>query len=274
MAEKNIKEMSFMDHLEDLRRMLIRSTIAILIFSGISYFFEDFIFNKIILGPQSPDFVTYDFFCRITHFFGVKSSELCNTNFDFTIQNTEVGGQFSIFLWTLITAGFILAFPYILWELWKFISPALYEKEKKNAGLFIISTSILFFIGVLFGYFIIVPLSINFFATFNVSKTIENHFMIESYISMIKTSVIASGLLFEMPIIIYFLTKLGLVTPKFLAKYRKHSLVIILIVAAIVTPPDIPSQIIVSIPMIALYEFSILISILVSKKLKKNEQPS
>lgn len=274
MAEKNIKEMSFMDHLEDLRRMLIRSTIAILIFSGISYFFEDFIFNKIILGPQSPDFVTYDFFCRITHFFGVKSSELCNTNFDFTIQNTEVGGQFSIFLWTLITAGFILAFPYILWELWKFISPALYEKEKKNAGLFIISTSILFFIGVLFGYFIIVPLSINFFATFNVSETIENHFMIESYISMIKTSVIASGLLFEMPIIIYFLTKLGLVTPKFLAKYRKHSLVIILIVAAIVTPPDIPSQIIVSIPMIALYEFSILISILVSKKLKKNEQPS
>jgi sec-independent protein translocase protein TatC len=180
-------------------------------------------------------------------------------------------GQVNILVWICVTAGFILAFPYILWLFWGFVSPALYEKEKKNAKIFIFIASILFFIGVLFGYFVVVPMSVNFFATFKVSEVVKNQFSLDSYISLIKTSVIASGLFFEMPIIIYFLTKLGLVTPQFLRKYWKYAVVIILIVAAIVTPPDVVSQLIVAIPMLLIYEVSILLSVLVHKKqLKEN----
>lgn len=219
---------------------------------------------------KRPQLYHVPIFCQLTRFFGVDDTYACATEYSFIIQNTEVGGQFSIYLWILITAGFILGFPYILYEFWRFISPALYEKERKNAALFIIISSLLFFIGVLFGYFVIVPLSINFFATFNVSNAIVNQFTIDSYISMIKTSVVASGLVFELPIIIYFLTKLGLVTPAFLRKYRRAAIVIILIVAAIVTPPDIPSQVVVSIPILILYEVSILISAVVVKKEKEN----
>jgi sec-independent protein translocase protein TatC len=158
--------------------------------------------------------------------------------------------------------------------LWKFISPALYENEKKNAKLFIFIASFLFFLGVLFGYFVIVPMSVNFVATFSVSSVVKNEFNLDSYIGMIKTSVIASGLYFELPIIIYFLTKLGLVTPVFLRTYRKYAIVIVFIIAAIVTPPDVVSQITVAIPMLLIYELSIFLSAFVVRKEKKNEQLS
>lgn len=274
MAQKELKEMSFMDHLEDLRWLLIRSTIAIIILACACYFVDDFIFDTIIFGPKDPTFVTYEFFCKLSTFFGIENPTACATSFSFVIQNTEVGGQFSMYLWTMITAGFILAFPYILYQFWNFISPALYENERKQAGLFIVVSSLLFFIGVLFGYYIIVPLSINFFGTFIVSKSILNQFTVDSYISIIKTSVIMSGLLFELPIITLFLAKLGLVTATFMREYRKFAIVIILIVAAIVTPPDIPSQIVVSIPILILYEVSIIIAAFVAKKDKLNEQSS
>jgi sec-independent protein translocase protein TatC len=267
MAKKNMNEMSFMDHLEDLRWLLIRSTVVILVLACASYFFIDFIFNDIIFGAKDPDFITYHFFCEVTKFFNLDESTACATEFAFNIQNTEVGGQFSIFLWTCITAGFILGFPYVLYELWKFISPALYENERKHAQSFIIISSLLFFLGVLFGYYIIVPLSVNFFGTFIASDIIINNFTVDSYVSMVKTSLIASGLVFELPIIIYFLAKLGLVSAEFLRKYRKFAIVIILIIAAIVTPPDIPSQVIVSIPILVLYEVSIFIAAKVYKQL-------
>jgi sec-independent protein translocase protein TatC len=270
MAKKNLSEMSFLDHLEELRWLLVRSTIAILIMATVTFFFSDYIFDELIFGPTHANFITYRFFCDLSHQLGFADS-ICVTEMPFIIQNTNMEGQVTILIWTCITAGFILGFPYILWELWKFISPALYEKERKNAKLFIFIASILFFIGVLFGYFIIVPMSVNFFATFSISSVIKNEFNIDSYISLIKTSVIACGLFFELPIIIYFLTKLGLVTPQFLRKYWKYAVVIILIVAAIVTPPDVVSQVIVAIPMLLIYEISILISVLVHKKqLKEN----
>jgi sec-independent protein translocase protein TatC len=274
MAKKEMKEMSFMDHLEDLRWLLVRSSAAIVILASACYFIDDFIFDTLIFGPKDPSFITYRFFCEVTHFFGVDDTYACATQFSFIIQNTEVGGQFSMYLWTLITAGFILSFPFILWQVWKFISPALYENERKHAGSFIVISSLLFFIGVLFGYFVVLPLSINFFGTFNVSKNIVNQFTVDSYVSMVKTSLVGSGLVFEMPIITYFLAKLGLVSPDFLRKYRKLSIVINLTIAAIVTPPDIPSQIIVSIPLLVLYEVSILIAAVVAKKRKKDEQSS
>jgi len=274
MAKKEMKEMSFMDHLEDLRWLMVKSTAAILILACACYFIDDFIFDTVIFGPKDPTFITYRFFCEVTHFFGVDDTYACATKFQFIIQNTEVGGQFSMYIWTLVTVGFILSFPYILWQVWKFISPALYENERKHAGSFIIVSSILFFIGVLFGYYIVLPLSINFFGTFNVSSTVINQFTVDSYVSMVKTSLVGSGLVFEMPIIIYFLAKLGLVTPEFLRKYRKFAIVINLTVAAIVTPPDIPSQVIVAIPLLALYEVSIFIAAMVAKKRVKDEQSS
>jgi sec-independent protein translocase protein TatC len=183
-------------------------------------------------------------------------------------------GQVNSLVWICITAGFILGFPYILWEFWKFISPALYEKEKKNAKVFVFFSSILFFLGVLFGYFLIVPMSVNFFATFKVSDLVKNQFTLDSYMGLIKTSVLASGLFFELPIVIYFLTKIGLVTPDFLRKSRKIAIIIVLIVAAIVTPPDVVSQIIVTIPMLLIFEASVIISAIVVKNQKKNEQLS
>jgi sec-independent protein translocase protein TatC len=268
MAKKNKSEMSFLDHLEELRWLLVRSTIAIIIMAVAVYFVSDYIFDTIIFGPTKADFITYRFFCEASHYVGFADS-ICIEELPFTIQNTSMEGQVNVFIWTCITAGFILAFPFVLWELWKFISPALYEHERKNAVLFIFVASFLFFLGVIFGYFVVVPMSVNFVATFSVSDVVKNEFNLESYIGMIKTSVIASGIYFELPIIIYFLTKLGLVSATFLRTYRKYAIVIVLIVAAIVTPPDAVSQITVAIPMLLIYEASIFLSAFVAKKEKK-----
>lgn len=268
MAKKNLNEMSFLDHLEDLRWLLVRSTIAIILMAICTYFISDFLFDTIIFGPTRPTFFTYHFFCDLSHSLGFADS-ICITEMPFIIQNTEMEGQVNVFIWVCILAGFILSFPYILWEIWKFISPALYTKEKKNAKVFIFFSSLLFFMGVLFGYFVVIPMSVNFVATFTVSDVVLNQFTLDSYIGMVKTSVLASGLFFELPIIIYFLTKLGLVTPAFLRNNRKYAIVLVLIIAAIVTPPDVVSQTIVAIPMLLIFEASIFISVFVSKNEKK-----
>jgi len=266
--------MSFLDHLEELRWLLIRSTLAIMILAGVAFFFSDFIFDKIIFGPKDPDFITYHWFCEASKFFGSDGEGFCNLKMNFDVQSRVMSGQFNAHLWTSITAGFILSFPIILWELWKFISPALYDKEKKNAKLFLAISSFLFFLGVLFGYFIITPMSINFLAGYQVSKQIHNDIDLDSYISLIRSTTLSCGLVFELPIVMFFLSKLGLVTPTFLRKYRKYAIVIILIIAAIVTPPDVVSQIVVSIPLLILYEISIFISGWVLKSKLKNEQSS
>ena len=270
MAKKNLGEMSFLDHLEELRWLLVRSTFAICIMAFVTYFISDYLFDQIILGPIRPTFFTYVWFCDLSHQLNFAES-ICITELNFIIQNTEMEGQVNIFIWMCLLAGFILSFPYILFEIWKFISPALYEKEKKYAASFIIVSSLLFFIGVLFGYYLIAPLSVQFFASYIVSPEISNSIDIDSYMSLMKTSAIASGLLFELPIIIFFLTKIGLVTPEFLRKYRKYTLVVVLIVAAVITPPDVLSQIIVTIPIMILYEASILISVLVVKNQEKEK---
>lgn len=266
MSKKNHKEMSFLSHLEELRWLLVRSTAVILVLAIVAFFFSDFIFNTIIFGPKDPNFVTYQFFCQISQQFGYDS--LCMTEMPFIIQNVTMGGQISVLIWVCITAGFILGFPFILWEIWKFISPALYDNEKKHARVFIITASLLFFAGVLFGYYIIVPLSVQFFGTFYVSPEIVNEFNLESYINLIKSSAVASGIFFELPILIYFLTKLGLVTATSLRSFRRYTIIIVLVLAAIITPPDVISQIIVAIPIMILYEMSIWIAVLMERKEK------
>jgi len=262
------KEMSFLDHLEELRWHLIRSVFAIVILASIAFIAKDFIFNVLIFGPKQSNFPTYQVLCEIAKFIGFKDS-FCFTELPFKIQSRTMGGQFSAHIWTSITAGFIIAFPYILHEMWKFISPGLRVKERSSAKGFIFIASLLFFVGVLFGYYVVTPLSINFLGTYQVSGEVHNDFDLSSYISLVRASVIASGLIFELPILIYILTKVGVVSPKILKKYRKISLVIVLILSAIITPPDIASQVIVSVPIIVLYEISIYISKAVIRKQKR-----
>lgn len=257
--KKNINEMSFLDHLEDLRWHLIRITIAIVSAGSVAFIFSKFIFNYIVFAPLKMSFPTYSTLCKSANFIGVETT-FCAEKLPAIIQNRTVAGQFSADIWTSITAGFIVAFPYILYQLWKFISPGLHKTERKHSRGFIFISSMLFFIGVIFGYYIITPLSINFLINYSISDIVDNQIDISSFIALVRSSVLASGLIFELPIIIYFLTKIGLVTPQFLKKYRKYALVIVLILSAIITPPDLASQIIVAIPILILYQVSIYIS--------------
>ncbi len=264
------KEMSFLDHLEELRWHLVRSTLAVLILAVVAFLFKNFVFDVIIFGPTRPDFATYKMFCKISQTMGMDS--FCFQEMPFSIQSRTMAGQFSTHLWTSIYAGIIVGFPYILYEFWKFISPGLRANERSSSRGFILIASVLFFFGVLFGYYIITPLSINFLGSYQVSADVRNQFDLESYIGLVRTSVLASGIIFELPILMYILTRIGLVTPEGLRKYRKISIVIILVLAAIITPPDVISQIIVAIPLLILYEISIHISKLVIKKEKKREK--
>ena len=264
------KDMSFLDHVEELRWHLVRSSAAIFIFGIIAFLMKGFIFDKIIFAPKDPNFITYLVFCSVSRFFGTEG--LCIKDIPFTFQSLEMGEQFNVHIWISVTVGFIIAFPFIIWEFWKFISPGLYEKERKGAGVFIVVSSFLFFVGVLFGYYVITPLSVNFLGSYSVSELVSRNITISSYISLLKSSVLASGLIFELPIIMYFLTKMGIVTPDFLKQYRKHALVVVLILSAVITPPDIVSQIIVAIPILLLYEVSIFISKIVIRKQRKKEQ--
>lgn len=267
---KNPDEMSFLDHLEELRWHLIRSTLAVVIVACAAFVMKDFVFG-IIFGPKSMDFPTYRFFCNIANYFGV-TSEFCGEELPFTIQSRLMAGQFSAHIWTSIWAGVIIGFPYILWELWRFISPGLYEKERRHSKGFIFTASGLFFLGVLFGYYVVAPLSINFLGSYSVYGEVHNDIDLASYIGTVRSSVIACGIMFELPIIIYFLTKVGLVTPEIMKKYRKIALVIVLILSAIITPPDITSQIVVAIPVLILYQISIYISkVVVKRELKKEK---
>ena len=259
--------MSFLDHVEELRWHLVRSTFAILVFASVAFVMKGFIFNTILFAPKNADFFTYRFFCTVSRFFGTEG--LCIEELPFTFQSLAMAEQFSIHIWTSITVGFIVAFPYIIYEVWRFISPGLYEKERKGARSFIFVSSFLFFIGVLFGYYVVTPLSVNFLGSYSISEMVERNIKIGSYIGLVRSSVLASGLIFELPIIMYFLTKMGLITPSFLRKYRKHALVLVLILAAIITPPDVISQVIVAIPILILYEVSIYISKIVLKREEK-----
>jgi sec-independent protein translocase protein TatC len=258
-------EMSFLEHLEALRWHLIRASLAVVILGFAAFIAKDFIFDTLIFGPKKADFFTYELFCNISKMMG-QGTSFCIDELPFRIQSRAVSGQFSAHLWTSVTAGFIIAFPYILFEFWRFIQPGLLQHEKNNARGFIVIASFLFFLGVLFGYYIVSPLSINFLGSYTVSDQVFNDFDLDSYISLLRASVLSSGLIFELPILMYFFTKIGLVTPALLKNNRKFAIIIVLSISAIITPPDIASQIIVTIPILILYEVSIIISKIVHKR--------
>ncbi len=262
------KEMSFLDHLEVLRWHLIRSAIAVILFSVLAFICKHFLFDVILLGPKDPSFPTYRLLCSISQWFGIGDA-LCLKESPFSLMNISMAGQFSTHITTSIFAGFIVAFPYIFWEFWRFIKPALYEKETKVARGIVFYSSFLFLFGVLFGYYVVSPLSVNFLGSYYVSDTVANQISLTSFITTVTTVSLANGIIFELPVLVYFLTKVGLLNPEFMRVYRKHALVLTLILSAIITPPDITSQILVSLPLVILYELSIRISARVIKNQKK-----
>lgn len=259
--------MSFWEHLESLRWHIIRSVIVIIVFAALGLIFNEFIFTKIILAPKNTDFITNRLLCWLGD--KVNIEYFCNHNLGLKIINTEMAGQLTISIWVALIAGLILAVPYVLYEFWKFIKPALKENERKYSRGFVLVTSFLFLSGVLFSYFLVVPLTINFLSGYKVSEYVENFITLDSYISTVTTLSFATGLIFEFPVLVYFLTKIGIITPAFLVKQRRYIIVIILVVAAIITPPDVFSQIMVSIPLYGLFELSIYISRKVYKKKKQ-----
>ncbi|MGY6647422.1 twin-arginine translocase subunit TatC [Wenyingzhuangia sp. IMCC45574] len=267
MGEQN--EMSFLDHLEELRWHLVRSTVCILIFTIIIFTFQRQVYDHFLLAHLNPDFSTYQWFCDVFTQIGIDSS-FCNLSFNAKLQSLSPTNQLMNALWSSFILGAIISFPYIIWEMMRFILPGLTDNERKKSKGFILIATFLMILGLLFSYYIIAPMSVYFFYNYQITDTIVNNFQFDSYIGLITNTLLGVSIVFELPLVVYFLTKIGLITPEFLKKYRKHALVLVLIVSAIITPPDVASQIIVAIPILILYEISIGVSKVIVKKQKES----
>ena len=265
---KDKNNMSFLGHLEELRWHLVRGFAAIFIIAIVLFIFQTEVYENFLFAHKKPGFITYRVFCKTFNFIGIESN-FCTLSFPDKLQSLALTQQLMNSIWTSFILGLIISFPYLLWEIWRFVAPGLHENEIKKSKGFIFIASLLFFLGVAFSYYIIAPMSVYFFYNYQITDMIENSFKMESYISLITNTLLGVAIIFELPVIVYFLTKIGLITPEFLKKYRKHSLVLVLILAAIITPPDVASQIIVAIPILILYEISIKISRMVIKKQEK-----
>ncbi len=262
MAEEK-KDMSFLDHLEELRKRLFRAVLGVLVGVIVIVYFHQFVVDDVIMGPRRSDFITYRAFCDWSHKIGM-GEELCLTPPNFKLQSTTMSGNMNADIMVCLIGGLILAFPFVFWQIWGFIKPGLKEREIKAVNGIVFFVSLLFFSGVVFGYFLLAPLSIQFLGNYQFAD-VENNSTILSYLKLTTTLVFGTGLIFQLPILIYFLAKIGLVTAGFLRKYRKHAFVVNLVVAAIITPPDVSSQMLVALPLLLLYELSIFIAARVEK---------
>lgn len=256
--QQNEGQMSFLEHLEELRWRLVRSAVAVVCIGIVIWIFQEWIMENVFMTMKSNDFISFRLMCQ---WFGT-----CVEDIPVQLQSMTVSGQFGYALMMSFMGGLVLGFPFIFYQIWSFLKPGLKFKEKKMAKGIVFYVSILFFLGISFGYLVVAPLSIQFFGSFQISSEIRNDFTISSYMSTIISTVFYTGLFFLLPVIIFLLSKVGLITPDFLRKYRKHALVIILILSALITPPDVISQVIVSIPILLLYEIGILVSRKASKR--------
>lgn len=264
------KEMSFLQHLEELRWHLVRSAAVVMIFAILAFVFNDFVFDTVIFGPLQQNFISYRALCAFGQYIGA-GDVMCMVVKPAHLQTLSASEQFFNHMWISFICGLIIGFPAVLWELWKFVSPALKSKEIGPVKIFVLIASILFLIGIFFGYFLLFPMSYNFLINYQVSSSgiVQTQNTFDDYISLISTMTLVSGIIFEMPVLVYFLTRMTLLTPQFMRKYRKHAVIIILIAAAIITPsPDVTSQMVVAIPMYLLYELSVFVSAWVIKKHK------
>ena len=263
-APKNNEEMSFLEHLEELRWHLVRASAAVVIGAIFVFINVKFIMDQILFAPKHPDFFTNRAFAWVARRF--DSPDLAINTKPFEIINIDMSGQFTTHLSIALVGGIILSIPYIFWEFWRFIKPALYEKERKHATGAVFFSTLLFMLGILFGYYLVVPLTTHFFGSYQVSAEVANQINLTSYISSVTTVILGSGIIFELTIIIYFLSKVGLISAGFLINYRKHAYILLLLLAAIITPPDIFSMLLVSGPLIALYELGVILSKRIEKK--------
>lgn len=261
-------EMSFLDHLEELRWRVIYASISILVGAVAAFIAKRWIFDEVIFAPKNVDFVTYRYLCRFSDVLSLGDA-FCFESFNFVLQNISMSGQISTHIMVSIIAGVIIAFPFVMTQVWYFLKPGLTKREIKATRGVVFFSTLLFAAGVLFGYFLIAPLSVLFLGGYQVSDLVANQINLNSFITTVSSVTLAAGLIFQLPIVIYFLSKLGIVSPELLKKYRKHSLVIVLILSAIITPPDIMSQVLVTIPVMFLYEISIFISRRVQKRSAK-----
>ena len=263
-------EMGFLDHLEELRWHIIRAVAAILIFTIVAFVFVNDIYHNVIMGPARPDFWTYRMLCKLAALTGADG--LCIEKLDFELQSIELGGQFSMAMVSALVIGLLFAFPYAFWEIWRFIKPGLRGSEKNITRGAVFYVTALFMCGVLFGYYIVAPLAINFLATFKLDESIKNQFSINSYVSLLAILTLACGLTFQLPVVAFVLSRVGIINPRLMRQYRRYAFVAILIIAAIITPsPDVLSQILVSIPLWILYEISIFVSGYVERAKKADE---
>lgn len=256
--------MSFLDHLEALRWHLFRAVAVVLVLTVVAFIAKDFVFGVLILGPSKVDFFTYRVLCDLGNTLGLPA--LCIDDLPFTIQSRQMTGQFSMHMTSSIVVGLIAAFPYVFWEVWRFISPGLHDVERSAARGAVAFVSFLFLLGATFGYFVLTPMSINFLANYQVDPTITNEFDITSYVSTLTMLVLASAIMFQLPVVVYFLSMSGIVTSKMLKAYRRHSIVVILIISAVITPPDVISQLLIAMPILVLYEVGIVIAKNLEKK--------
>ena len=257
------KNMSFLDHLEELRWRLVRIALSVVVVAIVLFVFQEWIMNSIFLSMSNKEFITFRLMCK---YFGV-----CITEIPVRFQSQEMSGQFSYAMMMSLMGGIVLSFPFIFYQLWAFVKPGLKVNEKNAARGIVFWVSVLFFAGILFGYFVVAPLCVQFFGAYQISGKIENIFTVNSYMSTILSTVFYSGLLFLLPVVTYIFASLGIITPEFLRKYRKHAIVAVLILAAIITPPDVISQILVSIPILGLYEIGIVVASRVVKRRLKGE---
>jgi len=264
--KKQEVEMSFLEHLEVLRWHLIRAFGSIFIFAIIAFINKEFIFDKLIMAPKLPTFWTNRMFARMADWMGTDSLRI--NSHELHLINISMAGQFSTHIWTSIIAGLILASPYVIWEFWRFIKPALYETERRHSTGAVFYMTFLFVSGVLFGYYLIAPLSIDFLGSYSISSEVTNEINVLSYIGTVTTVTLATGVVFELPVFVYFLSRIGVLTPAFMKKYRRHAYIILLTLSAIITPPDVFSQILVCIPLVILYE----VGIVISKRVRKNAE--
>jgi len=257
--------LSFLGHLEELRWRLWRMAIGILIFVVVVFIFTDEIMEDLILVFKSKDFITYRLFGDLGALLGIGENFYAE-DIQFKTISTGMTQQFGTHIFLAIVGGIICSFPYIAYQLWQFVKPGLREKEAKATRGVVFFTSLLFFVGVLFGYFLVTPLTVQFFGNYRIHDSVDNFTNINSYMSTIISTTFASGLFFLLPMVIYVLSKIGIVSAAFLRKTRKHAIVGLLVLSAIITPPDVISQVLVTIPLMGLYE----ISIRVAARIEKN----
>jgi sec-independent protein translocase protein TatC len=270
---KNLEaEISFFDHLEVLRWHLIRSAAAIIVFACVAFYYFDDIWQNVIMGPKRGDFFSYQMLCKLGELLN-KPSICIDTDLPGKIINTEMAGQFSLKINSSIMIGIMIGFPYLLWEIWRFVKPALAEKEQKAANGFVFFASSLFAIGILFGYYVVAPLSLHFLTNYTISPDIQNTFTIDSYLTSVATLTLVSGIVFQLPVLVFILATLGILTPKFMREKRRFAIIIIMIIAMLVTPtPDVTTMLVISTPLFLLYEVSIGVAARVQKRKLKKEQ--